>query len=157
MLAVLSEPTTETQALRALLTINGRYPSHRTWERRLKAIPATLPAQIGCFGHYLVALICSWAAHGRASVLDSTPLQARGRVWRKRHREHDEGPHTSIDTGAGWTKSGRRGPAYGWKLHTVTTVAAVWILLAAELAPANVTDNEVAPAFIRELPETKSR
>ena len=38
------------------------------------------------------------------------------------------------------------------KLHLVTTVAAVWIPLAAELTPANAADNEVAPALLRELP-----
>ena len=41
---------------------------------------------------------------------------------------------------------------YGWKLHIVTTVAAVWIPLAAALTPANEADNEVAPALIQELP-----
>jgi hypothetical protein len=32
------------QQLRSLLTEAGRYPSGRTWERRLAAIPNTLPA-----------------------------------------------------------------------------------------------------------------
>ncbi len=41
---------------------------------------------------------------------------------------------------------------YGWKLHLVTTVAAVWIPLAAELTPANEADNEVAPRLLRQLP-----
>jgi hypothetical protein len=50
LLSVLEQPTAEMQALRAVLTIDRRYPARRTWERRLKAIPATLPAQIGCFG-----------------------------------------------------------------------------------------------------------
>lgn len=60
LLSVLEEPTAEMRALRALLMIDGRYPTRRTWERRLKAIPATLPAQIGCLGRYLVALIQPW-------------------------------------------------------------------------------------------------
>ena len=47
LLAVLAEPTPEMRRLRALLTdARGRYPSRRTWERRLAAIPATLPASI---------------------------------------------------------------------------------------------------------------
>ena len=54
LLAVLAEPTAEMVLLRALLTEQGRYPTRRTWERRLKAMPATLPAQIGCVGRYLV-------------------------------------------------------------------------------------------------------
>jgi hypothetical protein len=43
--------------LRGLLTHEGRYPSRRTWERRLAALPDQLPAQIGPLGCHLVALI----------------------------------------------------------------------------------------------------
>ena len=60
LLMALDEPTLEMQALRTLLTENGRYPSRRTWERRLKSIPDTLPAQIGCLGRHLVSLIQPW-------------------------------------------------------------------------------------------------
>jgi DDE family transposase len=152
LLAVLEQPTPEMQALRALLTVNGRYPTRRTWDRRLQALPATLPAQIGCFGRYLVSLLQPWANGGRAAALDSTVLRARGGVWHKKDREKGEIPHTSIDTQAHWTKSGWHGWVYGWKLHVATTVAAVWIPLAAELTAANVADNEVAPALIQHLP-----
>ena len=61
-------------------------------------------------------------------------------------------PHTSIDTEAHWTKSGWHGWVYGWKLHLVTTVAAVWIPLAAELTAANAADSETAPRLLPELP-----
>jgi len=152
LLSVLEEPTAEMQALRVLLMIDGRYPTRRTWERRLKAIPATLPAQIGCFGRYLVALIQPWATCGRAAAIDSTTLQANGGVWHKKHRQQGVVPHTSIDTEASWTKSGWHGWVYGWKLHLVATVAAVWIPLGAALTPASEADNEVAPALIEELP-----
>jgi len=152
LLAVLAQPTTEMQALRALLTVDGAYPSRRTWERRLKAVPDTLPAQIGCLGRYLVALIQPWANCGRAVATDSTTLPAKGGVWHRRDRERGIVPHTSIDTEAGWTKSGWHGWVYGWKLHLVSIVAAVWIPLAADLTPANVADNEIAPALLRELP-----
>src|SRR5438093_11300378 len=58
LLAVLDEPTPEMRRLRALLTDErGRYPSRRTWERRLAAIPA--------------------------AAIDSTVLAARGGVWHK--------------------------------------------------------------------------
>jgi len=153
LLTALEQPTEEMQALRALLTEEGRYPSRRTWERRLKALPDTLPAQIACLGRYLVAVIQPWAHCGRAAAVDSTPLRANGGVWHKKDREQGIVPHTSIDTEAHWTKSGWHGWIYGWKLHIATTVAAVWIPLAAELTPANVADNEVAPALIWELPE----
>jgi len=100
LLAVLAEPTAEMQTLRALLTEKGRYPTRRTWERRLKAMPDTLPAQIGCLGRYLVALIQPWAAYGRAVAIDSTILLANGGVWHKKDREQGIVPHTSLDTAA---------------------------------------------------------
>ena len=153
LLSVLAQDTSEMQTLRALLTENGRYPSRRTWERRLKAIPDTLPAQIGCFGRALVALIQPWAHCGRAAAIDSTVLRANGGVWHNKHREQGIVPHTSIDTEAHWTKSGWHGWVYGWKLHVVSVVAAVWIPLAAELTPANTADNDAAPALIQELPK----
>jgi len=153
LLSVLAQDTPEMQTLRALLTENGRYPSRRTWERRLKAVPDTLPAQIGCLGRALVALIQPWARCGRAAAIDSTVLRANGGVWHNKHREQGIVPHTSIDTEAHWTKSGWHGWVYGWKLHVVSVVAAVWIPLAAELTPANTADNEAAPALIQELPK----
>jgi len=152
LLSILAEPTHEMQALRALLTEQGRYPSRRTWERRLQAIPQTLPAQIGCLGRYVVALLQPWAECGRAVALDSTTLQAQGGVWHKKHRDKGEVPHTSIDTEAAWTKSGWHGWVYGWKLHVAATVAAVCIPLAAALTPANRADSACAPALLREVP-----
>jgi len=152
LLAVLEQPTPEMQRLRSLLTEDGRYPARRTFERRLHALPATLPAQIACLGRHLVDLIQPFADYGRAAALDSTVLQARGGVWHRKHREAGEVPHTSIDTEAHWTKSGWHGWIYGWKLHLAAVVAAVWIPLAATLTPANRADNEEAPALIRELP-----
>lgn len=152
LLSVLNEPTFEIQQLRSLLTENGRYPARRTWERRLKGLPASLPAQIGCFGRYLVELIAPWTTCGRAVAVDSTVLRSNGGVWHKKDREKGEVPHSSIDTQAHWTKSGWHGWVYGWKLHIACAVATVWIPLSAELTPANVADNEVAPALIQELP-----
>jgi len=152
LLSVLDQPTAEMRQLRALLTEGGRYPARRTWERRLAAIPATLPAQIGCLGRYLVDLLQPWQTRGRAAAIDSTVLHARGGVWHRKHREAGVVPHTSIDTEAHWTRSGWHGWVYGWKLHLVTTVAAVWLPLAAWLTPANAADNETAPALLPELP-----
>ena len=152
LLSVLEQPTAEMQILHELLSENGRYPTRRTWERRLKGIPETLPAQIGCFGRYLVSLILPWAICGRAVSIDSTLLRSKGGVWHKKDREAGKVPHTSIDTEAHWTKSGWHGWVYGWKLHITCVVASVWIPLSAELTPANEADNEVAPALIYELP-----
>ena len=67
-------------------------------------------------------------------------LRARAGIWHKKDREAGVVPHTSIDTEAHWTKSGWHGWVYGWKLHLVVSVAAVWIPLAAQ------REEEVAPA-----------
>ena len=148
LLSVLQQPTPQMQQLRALLTENGRYPTRRTWERRLAALPDKLPAQIGALGCHLVALIQPWANCGRAVAADSTVLRANGGVWHRKHREAGEVPHTSIDTEAHWTKSGWHGWVYGWKLHLITVVADVWIPLAAELTPANADDSAEAGKLI---------
>jgi len=152
LLAILAEPTPEMAQLRALLTEQGRFPTRRTWERRLARIPDTLPAQIGCLGRHLVSRLDPWGKDGPAAAIDSTVLAAHGGVWHKKHREAGIVPHTSIDTEAHWTKSGWHGWVYGWKLHLVTTVAGVWLPLAATLTPANRADNEEAPLLVAELP-----
>jgi hypothetical protein len=152
LLAVLDQPTVEMQTLRALLTHDGRFPSRRTWERRLAALPERLPAQIGCLGRHLVGLVQPWLTYGRAVAIDSTLLQARGGVWHKAHRERGEVPHTSIDTEAHWTKSGWHGWVYGWKVHVVSVVAGVWLPVAADLTPANVDDAEPGLALLDEVP-----
>ena len=152
LLSVLAQPTEEMRTLRLLLTEQEHFPSRRTWERRLKALPETLPAQIGCLGRHLVALMQPWLTYGRAVAIDSTILRARGGVWHQKHREQGEIPHSSIDTEAHWTKSGWHGWVYGWKLHVVSVVAAVWFPIAAVLTPANVADSESAPALLREVP-----
>ena len=153
-LAILGQATPEMQGLRQELSLpDGRFPCRRTWERRLAAIPDTLPAQIACLGSFLLELLGLWAKAACAAAIDSTVLTARGGVWHKKDREKGVVPHTSIDTEAQWTKSGWHGWVYGWKLHLVVTAACqVWLPLAAELTPANVADNEQAPALIEVLP-----
>lgn len=157
LLGVLAQPTPEMRALRLLLSERGKFPSRRTFERRLKALPDALPAQIGCLGRHLVALIRPWASSGRAVALDSTVLRARGGVWHKKDREAGKVPHSSIDTEAHWTKSGWHGWVYGWKLHLATTVAGVWIPLAARLTPANEADSRLAAELLEELPPGEVR
>ena len=39
LLSILAQPTTEMTTLRQLVTEQESFPSRRTWERRLKAIP----------------------------------------------------------------------------------------------------------------------
>ncbi len=156
LLSVLAQDTAEMNTLRSMLTVSvkgvSRYPTRRTWERRLKALPDTLPAQIGCLGRHVVELIQPWLAYGRAVACDSTVLRALGGVWHKKHREQGLVPHTSIDTEADWTKSGWHGWVYGWKLHIAAVVGAVWIPLAAELTPANAADDDIALRLLPEMP-----
>ena len=151
-LAVLDQPTPEMRRLRALLREQGRYPTRRPFERRLGTLPDTLPAQLGGLGRYLIAVLSPWAGDSPVAAIDSTVLRAHGGVWHQKDREAGVVPHTSIDTEAHWTKSGWHGWVYGWKLHLVVTVAAVWIPLGAELPPANAADNAVAPRLLPELP-----
>lgn len=153
LLAFLDQDTDLTRALRAVLTDeHGRFPSRRTWERRLQVLPESLPGWIGCFGRYLVGRLQPWAQDGRAAAVDSTALRAKGGVWHNKHREAGIVPHSTIDTEAQWSKSGYHGWWYGWKLHLACAAASLWIPLAAELTPANTADNEVAPRLIRQLP-----
>jgi Transposase DDE domain len=152
LLAFLEQDDPLPQRLRPLLCEQGRFPSRRTWERRLAALPQSLPGLIGCIGRHLVTLLHPWARHGRAVACDSTPLATGGGVWHKKHREQGVVPHSSIDTEAGWSKSGWHGWWYGWKLHLAVTVGALWIPLAAELTVANRGDNEEAPLLLEQLP-----
>jgi hypothetical protein len=153
LLAFLDQDDPLPQQLRPLLCEQGRFPSRRTWERRLVALPQSLPGLIGCIGRHLVTLLRPWARHGRAVACDSTPLATGGGVWHKKHREQGVIPHSSIDTEAGWSKSGWHGWWYGWKLHLAVTAGALWLPLAAELTVANRGDNEEAPLLLEQLPE----
>lgn len=152
LLSFLQQETVLTQQLREQLTHKGQFPSRRTWERRLEALPDRLPQQIGCLGRLLVEQFQPWQHGGRAVAVDSTPLRAKGGVWHKKHRDQGIVPHTTIDTEAGWSKSGYHGWWYGWKLHLACSVSALWIPLAAELSVANTDDASVAPALLAQLP-----
>jgi hypothetical protein len=152
LLSVLNEPALEMQQLRGLLSENGRSPSRRTWERRLKDLPTCLPAQIGCFGRYLVELIVPWATCDEPLPWTAPFCVPRAVSGTKKYREKGEVSHSSIDTEAHWMKSGWHDWVYGWKLHIACMAASVWIPLSAQLTPANEADNEMAPALIDELP-----
>jgi hypothetical protein len=152
LLAFLEQDDPLPQQVRPLLCAQGRVPSRRTWERRLAALPHSLPGLIGCLGRHRITLLRPWATHGRAVACDSTPLAPGGGVWHKKHREQDLIPPSSIDTEAGWSKAGWHGWWYGWQLHLAVTVGALGIPLAAELTGANRGDNEEAPLLLEQLP-----
>jgi hypothetical protein len=101
LLTLLEQDDAVARQLRRLLHEQGRFPTRRTWERRLAALPQHLPGLIGGCGWPLVAVLTPRASHGRAAAVDRTPLQTRGGVWHKKHKEAGEIPHTSLDTEAG--------------------------------------------------------
>lgn len=150
-LAFLQQEDSVSVRLRELLVENGRVPSRRTWERRLKARPEYLPGLIGCLGRYLVDELCPFEGRGRAAAMDSTALKTGGGVWHKKHRERGQIPHSSLDTEAGWSKSGWHGWWYGWKLHRAVAVGWVWIPLAAQLTVAHTADATSAPLLLSQL------
>lgn len=152
LLTFLEQADAVAQQLRPLLYEQGRFPTRRTWERRLAALPPHLPGLIGCLGRHLVAVLTPWVAHGRAAALASPPVKTSRGVWHKKHKEQGEIPHTAIDPEAGWSKSGWHGWWYGWKLHLAVSVGSVWIPLAAELTPANTAANTIAPQLLTPLP-----
>lgn len=151
LLAVLEEP--KMVEVRALFTESGRFPSRRSWERRLAVLPDTLPGRIACLGRCLADRFAVRDDCGPAGAIDSTVLRANGGVWHRKDREQGVVPHTDIDTDAHWTKSGWHGWVCGWKLHLVVTVGAVRIPLAAELTAANAADNVIALELLAYLPE----
>src|SRR6266852_2795668 len=73
-------------ALLAFLHQEGQFPTRRTWERRLAALPATLPGLIGRLGRHLVTVLTPWAQQGHGAACDSTAVRAHGGVWHKKDR-----------------------------------------------------------------------
>jgi hypothetical protein len=138
--------------LRPLLMEHGQVPSRRTWERRLAALPPTLPGLIGRLGRHLVTGVNPWARQGHGAACDSTMVRAHGGVWHKKDREAGVVPHSSIDTEAHGSKAGWHGWWYGWKLHLAVSLGKLWIPLAAEFTRANVADSEIAPLLLTQLP-----
>ncbi len=152
LLAFLQQQDPVVAQLRPLLTEQGRFPTRRTWERRLAALPPTLPGLIGRLGRQLVTVLNPWVQQGHGAACDSTAVRAHGGVWHKKDREAGVVPHTSIDTEAHWSKSGWHGWWYGWKRHLAVSIGRYWIPLAAEFTPANVADSEAAPWLLPQLP-----
>jgi hypothetical protein len=46
LLSVLEQDTPEMRTLHPFLTIKGQFPTRRTWERRLQALPSRLPPRL---------------------------------------------------------------------------------------------------------------
>src|SRR5713101_552952 len=76
LLAFLQQEDPVVAQLRPLLTENGRVPTRRTWERRLAAVPATLPGLIGRLGRQMVEVLKPWAQQGHGAACDSTAVRA---------------------------------------------------------------------------------
>ena len=72
-LTFLEQDDTVARQWRPLLFEHGRFPTRRTWERRLTALPQHLPGVIGGCGRHLVALLTPWTSHGRAAPSTAPP------------------------------------------------------------------------------------
>ena len=73
LLAILAQASQEMEVLRHALSLpDGRFPCRRTWERRLAAMPDTLPARLPVLGAF-----CSnyWVCGSKP--LAPPPLTAR--------------------------------------------------------------------------------
>jgi len=101
LLAFLDQDDAVAARLRPLWCAHGRFPSRRTWERRLATLPPSLPGVIGYCGRHLGVLLTLWAMHAHAVAGDSPPLASGGGVWHNKHREQGMIPHWSIDIQAG--------------------------------------------------------
>ncbi len=156
LLSVLAQPTPEMQALRVLLSTepSRRFPSRRTWERRLKTLPESLPERIGLLGRHLLGLIRPWASGGASRGARQHGAQGTRRgVAQERPGGRQGAPHLHRYRGALDQGGLARVWVFGWKLHLACTVAGVWIPLDARLTPANEADSRLAPQLLQELPE----
>jgi len=152
VLAFLHQDDPVVAQLRPLLTEHDQFPTRRTWERRLAALPPTLPGLIGRLGRHWVTGLNPWAQQGHGTACESTMGRAHGGVWHKKDRDAGVVPHSSIDTEAHGSKSGWHGWWYGWKLHLAVSLGPIRIPLAAEFPVANGADREVAPLLFTPLP-----
>src|SRR5713101_7589077 len=80
LLAFLHQEDPVVQPLRAVLTEEGRVPTRRTWERRLAALPSTLPGLSGRRGRPRGTVLTPWARRGHGAACDSTAVRAHGGV-----------------------------------------------------------------------------
>src|SRR5262245_13214503 len=80
LLAVQHQDDPVVAQLRPRLTANGQFPTRRTWERCLAALPPTLPGLIGRCGRHLVSILKPWAQRGHGAACDSTAVRAHGGV-----------------------------------------------------------------------------
>jgi hypothetical protein len=84
LLAFLEQDDHVAQQLKLLLHEDRKFPTRRTWERRLAQLPASLPELIGYLGRQLVTVLKAWSGGGHAAAVDSTKLDTGGGVWHKK-------------------------------------------------------------------------
>jgi hypothetical protein len=76
------------------LSMSGSYHQRLAISAEIsKALPNSLPDQIGCLGRYLVEVLKPWQSSGRVVALENTNLQAKGGVWHKKEKEAEIVPH----------------------------------------------------------------
>ena len=77
LLAFLQQHDPVVAQLRPLLMEHGQFPSRRTWERRLAALPPTLPGLIGRLGREVVMILKPWAQQRHGTACESTMVRAQ--------------------------------------------------------------------------------
>lgn len=87
-------------------------------------------------------------------AVDSTLINAHGKVWHNSSMKKGIVPRPGIDTDARWGFSHTKGWIFGYKLHMVSSTdsTSVVVPLMADVTAANVPDNQVYPALVSSLP-----
>lgn len=152
LLAVLAQPTAEMETLRCLLCENGLFPPDARGSVGSMHSQRRSQHTLACSG----VIWSRWSIPGRRPdepLLLITPSCAHevGNGITSSESKASFHTHRLIKKRIG-PASGWHALVYGWKLHLVSAVAAVWIPLAAQVTPANVADSDQAPFLLRELP-----
>lgn len=124
-------------------------PDRRTFDRRLKVLPADAKQRIAAMGRLFVSekLVDPYIV-----TPDSTLLAAKGAVWHKSSMEKGEVPHSGIDTDARWGLSHTRGWIFGYKLHMMSSTGSLIVPLSADFTTANIADNQLYVPIASNLP-----
>ena len=125
-------------------------PNRRTFDRRLKTISTDIKESIAAVGHLfaLEEIIKPYIL-----AVDSTLINAHGKVWHRSSMKKGIVPRPGIDTNARWGFSHTRGWIFGYKLHMISSTdsTSVVVPLTADVTTANVSDNQVYPTLVSSL------
>jgi hypothetical protein len=115
-----------------------KIPDRRNFDRRLGTISTDLKERITVMANHFIheGIIDAYAV-----AIDSTLLKAKGYVWHKSSMKKGIVPRSGIDTDARWGFSHGKGWIFGYKLHLISSIGSIIVLLRADFTTANVHDN----------------